>query len=166
MAFIPSADPHTAPVLGRPSSGRAGEINARTNKLLPAQVKIKTRERPVTATSPGKPSRHVAVSGAVCDVCGAPRARGERRRLVWDSGLDGDLVLADLCGRCAAEVDRLLERYGGHGRNAMRLTQADAVAAPERAPVRKVGGIAVRGLVYLLIALASFLVVTFITARG
>lgn len=120
----------------------------------------------MTITSLGMPSRDAAVSAAVCDVCGAPRARGERRRLVWDSGLGGDLVLADLCGRCAAEVDRLLELYGGHGRNTIRLTQADAVAAPERAPVRKVGGIAVRGLLYLLIALASFLVVTFVTARG
>jgi hypothetical protein len=144
----------------------SGEINARTNKLLPARVKIKTRGRAVTVTSPGMPSRDAAVSAAVCDVCAAPRPRGERRRLVWDSGLGGDLVLADLCGRCAAEVDRLLELYGGHGRNAIRLTQADAVSVRERAPVRKVGGIAVRGLFYLLIALASFLVVTFVTARG
>jgi hypothetical protein len=29
-----------------------------------------------------------------------------------------------------------------------------------------VGGVAVRGLLYVLIALASFLVVTFVTARG
>jgi hypothetical protein len=120
----------------------------------------------VTATSPGMPSRDAAVSGAVCDVCGAPRARGERRRLVWDSGVGGDLVLADLCGSCAAEIDRLLVLYGGHGRSAMRLTQADTVSARKRAPVRKVGGIAVRSLLYLLIALASFLVVTFVTARG
>jgi hypothetical protein len=120
----------------------------------------------VTVTSPGMPSRDAAVSAAVCDVCGAPRARGERRRLVWDSGLGGDLVLADLCGRCAAEVDRILELHGGYGRNAIRLTQADALSVRERAPVRKVGGIAVRGLLYLLIALASFLVVTFVTARG
>jgi hypothetical protein len=120
----------------------------------------------VTATSPGMPSRDAAVSGAVCDLCGAPRARGERRRLVWDSGLGGELVLADLCGSCAAEIDRLLVLYGGHGRSAMRITQADAVSEPERAPAWKVGGIAVRGLLFLLIALASFLVVTFVTARG
>jgi hypothetical protein len=48
----------------------------------------------------------------------------------------------------------------------MRLTQADTVSARKRAPVRKVGGIAVRSLLYLLIALASFLVVTLVTARG
>jgi hypothetical protein len=120
----------------------------------------------VTVTSPGTQSRDAAVSAAVCDVCGAPRARGERRRLVWDSGIGGDLVLADLCGRCAARGDRLLELHGGHGRNAMRLTQADAVSAPELGPAWKVGGVAVRGLLYLLIALASFLVVTFVTARG
>lgn len=99
-------------------------------------------------------------------MCGAPRARGERRRLVWDSGVGGELVLADVCGRCAGQADRLLEMYGGHGRNAMRLTQEATVSTRETRPAQRVGGIVVRGLLYLLIALASFFVFTFVTSRG
>jgi hypothetical protein len=107
-----------------------------------------------------------ARAGAPCDVCGTPRARGERLRLVWDSGLGGDLVLADLCDRCAGQADRLLEMHGGRGRTAMRLTQASLVSAPERARMQRVGGAIVRGLVYVLIALAAFVVFTFVTSRG
>lgn|SRR5215207_324499 len=107
-----------------------------------------------------------AVAVAACDLCGAPRANGERRRFVWDSGLHGDLVLADLCSRCARQADRLLELYGGRDRNALRVTQGDRVPAPEATTVRRVGGMVVRGLLYVLIALAAFVVVTFVTSRG
>jgi hypothetical protein len=82
---------------------------------------------------------------------------------VWDSGLGGDVVLADLCRRCAADGDRLLELYAGHGRRAMRLTQR--VAAPERRLVQRVSGMLMRGVLYTLIALAVFFLVTFVTAR-
>jgi hypothetical protein len=82
---------------------------------------------------------------------------------VWDSGLGGDVVLADLCRRCAAHGDRLLELYAGHGRSAMRLTQR--VAAPERRLVQRVSGMLMRGVLYTLIALAVFFLVTFVTAR-
>lgn len=104
-----------------------------------------------------------AVAGAACDVCGAALARGERRRIVWDTGLGGDVVLADLCSRCAANAERILEMYGGHGRNAMRLTQP--VAAPETGLLQRVSGMVVRGVLYSLITLAVFFVVTFVTSR-
>jgi hypothetical protein len=112
------------------------------------------------------PSSRAAVSAGECDVCGAPRARGERRRLVWDSGLGGELVLADLCARCAGESDHLLETYGGRGRHAVRLIQEGSVSAVEQATVRRVGGMVVRGLFYVLLALVTFVVVTFVTSRG
>jgi hypothetical protein len=113
----------------------------------------------------GTHSRNAAVSAVVCDVCGAPRERGERRRLVWESGL-GDLVLADLCARCAGQSDRLLAMYGGRGRDAVRLTQEGSISAVERAPVRRVGGMIVRGLVYVLIAVAAFVLVTLVSSRS
>jgi hypothetical protein len=97
-------------------------------------------------------------------VCGAVRARGERRRIVWDTGLGGDVVLADLCRRCAADGDRLLELHGGHGRTAMRLTQP--VATSETGLVKRVSGVVLRGALYGLIALAVFFVVTLFTSRG
>lgn len=103
---------------------------------------------------------------AVCDVCGELRARGERRRLVWTSEPDGDLVLADLCARCAGESHRFLEMYGGRGRDAVRLTQEGAVSAVKRAPVPRAAGMFVRGLVYVLLAVAAFVLVTLLTARG
>lgn len=116
----------------------------------------------------GKHSRKRAVTAAVCDVCGAPRPRSERWRLVWKNGLVGDLVLADLCARCAGESDRFLAMYGGRGRDAVTLTRQGFVSAAEPAPGRlqRVGGMIVRGVVYVLIALAAFVVVTLVTARG
>jgi hypothetical protein len=119
----------------------------------------------VRSTTPGTRSRDTAVN-AVCDVCGEPRARGERRRLVWASGPDGDLVLADLCARCAGESHRLVEMYGGRGRDAVRLTHEGSVSAVKRAPVLRAAGMFVRGLVYVLLAVAAFVLVTLLTARG
>ncbi len=101
-----------------------------------------------------------------CDFCGAPRAGGERLRLVWDSELGGDLVLADLCDRCASQADRLLEMHGGRGRTAVRLTQASPVSVSREAPVQGVGGTILRGLAYVLIAVATFVAFTFVTTRG
>jgi hypothetical protein len=45
----------------------------------------------------------------------------------------------------------------------MRLTQVSRVSAP--AAMRRVGGTLGRGLVYVLIALAAFVVFTFVTSR-
>ena len=113
-----------------------------------------------------KHSRTRPVTGAVCDVCGTSLPGEERLRLVWKSGLDGDLVLADLCARCARESDRFLAMHGGRGREAVELTQERFVSAAEPAPgqLHRVGGMIVRGLVYVLIALATFVVITAITS--
>lgn len=118
----------------------------------------------MTPTSPGH-SQDAAMSAAGCDVCGALLSRGERRRLVWNSGPGGDLVLAELCARCASQPDRLLERYGGRGRDALRITQETSAAVVEPAPMRRAGDMIVRALVYVLIALATFFVVTLVTSR-
>jgi hypothetical protein len=69
--------------------------------------------------------------------------------LVWDSGRDGELVLAELCARCAGQADELVTVFGGRGREAVRLKQHVAVSPPERTPVRRVGGVVVRGVVYV-----------------
>jgi hypothetical protein len=73
-------------------------------------------------------------------------------------------VLAELCARCASQSDRLLETYGGRGRDAVRLTQERSVSA-EPASVRRAGGMIVRALVYVVIALATFLIVTWVTSH-
>jgi hypothetical protein len=82
---------------------------------------------------------------------------------VWNTGGGTELVLADLCSRCAADGDRLLDLYGGRRRDALRIAREKRVvpvpAAPERG-ARTLG----RVLVYLLAGLASFIVVTLITS--
>jgi hypothetical protein len=79
--------------------------------------------------------------------------------------LSGELVLADFCDRCAGQADRLLEVYGGRGRAAMRLTRATPVSAPKTALLQRIGGTILRALVYVLIALATFVVFTLVTSR-
>ena len=56
--------------------------------------------------------------------------------------------------------------HGGRGREAVELTQERFVSAAEPAPgqLHRVGGMIVRGLVYVLIALATFVVITAITS--
>lgn len=85
--------------------------------------------------------------------------------MVWDSRRDGELVLAELCPRCAGQADELVALFGGRGREAMRLTQHVAVSPAERMPVRRFGGVVVRGVVYVLVAVVAFFVITFLTAR-
>ena len=75
-------------------------------------------------------------------------------------------MLAELCARCASESEQLVAIYGGRNRDAIWLTRVDSVSTVEPAVVRRVGGIFVRGLVYVLIAVAAFFVVTFVTARS
>ncbi len=106
------------------------------------------------------------VASDTCDICGAPRTRSERRRIVWDAGRGVELVLADLCRDCAEQPDRLLEIYGGRDQEALRVTHADAVSARETAPRHRVRGFVLRGLVYILVALAAFVVVTIVASRG
>jgi hypothetical protein len=99
-------------------------------------------------------------------MCGAARTRSERQWLVWDTGLGIDVVLAELCRRCAEQPGRLIEIYGGRGHDALRVTRADAAPERETAPGRTLRGIVLRGLFYILVALAAFFVVTTFTSRG
>jgi hypothetical protein len=101
-----------------------------------------------------------AAGMTVCDFCGAAHSPFERQRLVWQVGVEGELVLADLCSRCAADADRLLDLYGGHGRNAIRLTRERRAAARHTAQPARFG----RVLIYLLVALVSFVLVTLISS--
>jgi hypothetical protein len=93
-----------------------------------------------------------------CDFCRSPLPRGERHRLVWESAaLDGELILADLCSRCATA-------YGSGSQpgrpSGLKLVQE---VRPSAAPPKVVGVIA-RGAFYLLIAFAFFFMVTLISS--
>jgi hypothetical protein len=111
---------------------------------------------------PAESRMNAAVSGSPrapsCDFCRSPLQRGERHRLVWESAaLDSDLILADLCSRCATA-------YGSGSQSArpaaIRLVQE---VRPSAAPPKVVGVIA-RGAFYLLIAFAFFFIVTLISS--
>jgi hypothetical protein len=111
---------------------------------------------------PAESRMNAAVSGSPrapsCDFCRSPLPRGERHRLVWESAaLDSELILADLCSRCATA-------YGSGSRSArpaaIRLVQE---VRPSGAPPKVVGVIA-RGAFYLLIAFAFFFIVTLISS--
>jgi hypothetical protein len=83
---------------------------------------------------------------------------------VW-VGPDGtELVLAEPCERCASQADGLLALYGGRGRHAVRLVQAGP-RIPFTVPRHRVSRFATRGLVYLLIAIGAFLLVTLISSQ-
>lgn len=118
------------------------------------------RERQFGA-DPRQPARH-----ATCDVCGGARSRDERIRLIWQSALAGDLVLAELCRRCAAQSDLILEMYGGRGRNAIRVAREVRTSTPPAAQRHPALGLIARGVLYLLVALAFFLIVTLISSRA
>jgi len=134
--------------LGAERSGRAATA------ALPAKGQIVPRGRP--------PSGRL-----VCDVCGRARARDERHRLVWERAPGARLVLAELCSGCATFADPLVELYGGCGREAIGLVQEIRAPQPPRATVRpRVLGFAARAVLYLLIAVASFSLVTLVTSWG
>ena len=128
---------------------------------------MRLAERSGRAASAALPLRaesrmNAAVSGSPrapsCDFCRSPLPRGERHRLVWESAaLDSELILADLCSRCATA-------YGSGSRSvrptAVRLVQE---VRPSAAPSKVVGVIA-RGAFYLLIAFAFFFIVTLISS--
>jgi hypothetical protein len=101
-----------------------------------------------------------------CDFCGRARTRDQRHRLVWESDPATRLVLAELCRDCATFADPLLQLYGGCGREAISLVQGIRASAPPRTVPPRVFGYAARGVLYLLIAVVSFLLVTLVTARG
>jgi hypothetical protein len=105
------------------------------------------------------------VAAPACDFCGAAYPKGQRRRLLWQTEGGDQLVLADLCARCASHADRLLEVYGGRGRASMRVTGPATTDAIPVALVRRASGVLLRGAVYVLIALVTFFVVTLIISR-
>lgn len=93
-----------------------------------------------------------------CDFCRSPLPRGERHRLVWESAaLDSELILADLCSRCATAY--------GAGSPSVRPTALKLVheVRPSAAPP-KVVGVVTRSAFYLLIAFAFFFIVTLISS--
>ncbi len=110
--------------------------------------------------------RRQTATAAVCDFCGRTRTRDERNRLVWEGALATRLVLAELCSRCAPQADSLLELHGGHGRDLIRLVQEIREAPAPRVARHRVLGFTARGILYLLIALAAFLIVTLVTSRA
>jgi hypothetical protein len=105
-------------------------------------------------------SRRRAAPG--CDFCGSALPRSERYRLLWESPYPAELVLADLCNRCATGADTLLKLYGGRGREAIALVQE---VRPSARPHRVVGFFA-RGALYLVIALTFFVIVTLISSTA
>lgn len=101
----------------------------------------------------------------MCDFCGRPRSRDPRSRLVWASPFAADVVLADLCSHCAAQADGLLEMYGGRGRDAISLVQSfGALATPTPRKHRAFASVG-RIVVYIMIALAFFVIVTLVTSH-
>jgi hypothetical protein len=107
----------------------------------------------------------VRATAPACDFCRAPCPRSQRRWLMWKTECGDDVVLADLCARCASHADQLLEVYGGRGRSSMRVTGPATEDVVPLAVVRRASGMLVRGAIYVLIALATFFVVTLITSR-
>jgi hypothetical protein len=126
--------------------------------------------RAASAALPPKDQRYSARPGGdkrlACDVCGHTRTRDERHRLIWESDPGAQLVLAELCRECATVADPLLELYGGFGRDAIKLVQENR-AAPQPRTVEppRVLGYAARGALYLLIAVAAFLLVSLATSH-
>jgi hypothetical protein len=85
---------------------------------------------------------------------------------VWENVLAPALVLAELCQKCAMRADPLLELYGGSGRDAIGLVNDVRDVRPPTAAQLRVLGFTARGVLYLLIAIASFVLVTLVTSRG
>ena len=142
----------------QPTTDRRGRA---ASAALPAKQRVSASpEREVVANDRPISNR------LVCDVCGRARARGERRRLVWDGDPATRLVLAELCRECATDVDPFLELHGGRGRGDIRLVQEIRASPPPRTLQPRVVVYTLRGTLYLLIALASFLLVTLVTSRG
>jgi hypothetical protein len=121
-----------------------------------AAIRTTRRGRRDAAPSPRRPAAHPA-----CDFCQGALRREERHRLVWETP-SAELVLADLCRRCATSAGTLLELYGGRGREAIALVQE---VRPSARSHRVVGFLA-RGALYLLVALAFFLIVTLISSAA
>ena len=71
----------------------------RASKVRNANDANTTQSRKRAAGSDAR----AAAALIACDFCGAPHSPFERQRIVWNSGPGTELVLADLCSRCAAD---------------------------------------------------------------
>jgi hypothetical protein len=85
---------------------------------------------------------------------------------MWETQTAEDFVLADLCARCASDAGRLLDIHGGRGRASMRVLEPVKGEATAPPLMRRASGVLVRAALYILIALATFFVVTLLTSRG
>ena len=84
---------------------------------------------------------------------------------MWETETGAELVLADLCPRCTSNADRLLDLYGGRGRASLRVAGPSREAGIPVRILRRTTGATLRAAFYVLIALATFFIVTLITAR-
>jgi hypothetical protein len=158
---LTSRDLHLPPSLP-PRIGRAAGGASRATRLdAPRLAKSRLR----TDHPSAERSTSSAPAGRRCDFCRRAYARFDGRRLVWDAGAVGDLVLAELCDRCASSADGLLDAYAGHGRASMRLVAPNTADAPGLVLLRRTSGALVRTAIYVAIALATFFVVTLLTTR-
>jgi hypothetical protein len=137
-------------------SGRAASAALPPND--PVQVRPTRRGQEIGADH--RPTARLLA----CDVCGNARTRGERHRLVWESVPANRLVLAELCRNCAMFADVLLDLYGGCGRDSVVLVHEIRASLPTRSVQPRVFGHVARGILYLLIALAAFVLVTMATS--
>jgi hypothetical protein len=150
-----------------PPSGQIGPVLEVTrHKYTPVKGRPNVDRLDGHARAQPQPHRVAVGAGFTCDFCSAPSEKAERRRLVWQAGFGNDLVLAELCGRCAAGHDRLLDRYGGHGRQSMVLEEASASPATWVALVGRGERALFHGLIYLMIAFGCFLIVTLVSSRS
>jgi hypothetical protein len=118
----------------------------------------------------GRPraSRHATGTAVTfaCDFCGAGREKAKRIQLVWLVERGNEVVLADLCERCATRQDRILRRYGGRGRDAMTIREPPP---PPPAWIRladRTELALLRGVLYVMIAVVFFFIVTYVTAHS
>jgi hypothetical protein len=125
---------------------------------------VKSRLRP-NLTGERRTSVPNGIVGLRCDFCGGAFAKGERRRLTWRTAADGDFVLAELCPRCASDPNGFLHEYGGRGRASLRIIEPATADRPRAGVIRSTSGIVLRASMYILIALATFFIVTLITTH-
>jgi hypothetical protein len=145
-----------ADLLAAERSGRAASA------ALPPNERVRSARREGEVGADHRPTSN----RLLCDMCGSARAREERHRLVWERDPATGVVLAELCRDCATFADPLVELYGGRGRDAIKLVREIRASPPPRTVQLRAFGYTARGILYLLIAAASFLLVTLMTSRG
>jgi hypothetical protein len=133
------------------------EPKTRGSRLGGSPTLTAQRKPRPAAAAPGRPAAH-----PVCDFCRGALGREERHRLVWQGPFAAELVLAELCSRCATSAETLLDLYGGRGRKSIALVQE----VRPRVRAHRVVGFVARGAFYLLIALMFFAIVTLISSAS